>query len=616
MVNAMTRSNLSSRLVGAILVLLLAAICRMQMVNNTPLVQDEARSILRSFGTISEIIAWQPLDWPPLYNVLLGGWQALIDPHPAILRMFSVLLFIPGAALTYQLGRKLFANERAGWGAMIVYCALGYSVFLSSFLRGYVITMTLFPALFLLTIRYFDMPSIRRSLLLAVVMAAMYYTTYTTAFAFIIVGVYMLIVYPRAVWRWWLPGLISFLLALPDLIQKAGFLANRVEAATTFAPHLRPPLEAFGIFYQEYTGQAALIWLGLFLLGALFLILRQRGLRTILLLLWVFVAPITIYVLVSKSIMFIYSARYAWWGLLGIALIIGAGLAYLPRRLWQASSVLILALMFVPLPEDYREDRLPYEEVLSWLRDHAVPGDVLVIDPQFCLENCGRGDAWVYYTAYYLSDRIQIVDSPEDYSRVWYLKTDGDGWHNEEMEARVENGRLGGPFVGPWNMLARLYEAPPDPEGILYTNDLRFHGFQVVENGEVLLPPYDIRELSTLHLRLWWSIDKPLSQEYSVNTLLARGGRNKRVIADANGAPKAINLTPNEVKPPPQSMLEWEPGKYYVEERDIQIPQLPETYEADLYLIVYQWWDGVRIAASETDQDTMLPLDEVMVMGW
>jgi hypothetical protein len=184
------------------------------------------------------------------------------------------------------------------------------------------------------------------------------------------------------------------------------------------------------------------------------------------------------------------------------------------------------------------------------------------------------------------------------------------------MEERVESGRLGGPFVGPWDMLVRLYEAPPDPEGIVFANNLRFHGFQVIKNGTVMLPPYDIRELSALRLRLWWSIDKPLSQEYSVNALLTRGGRNKLVIADANGAPKAINLTPNEINLPPQSMLEWEPGKYYVEERDIQIPELPATYEADLYLIVYQWWDGVRIAASETDRDNMLPLDEVMVMGW
>jgi hypothetical protein len=585
----------------------------MMLVNNTPLVQDEARSILRSFGTISEIIAWQPLDWPPLYNVLLGGWQALIDPHPAILRMFSVLLFMPGAPLTYQLGRKLFDNERAGWGAMIIYCALGYSIFLSSFLRGYVITMTLFPALLLLTIRYFDRPSIRRSLLLAAIISAMYYTTYTAAFAFLLAGIYTLIVYPRAVWRWWLPGAITFLLALPDLIQKAGFLTNRVEEATEFVSHLPPLLEGIQAFYQEYAGQAAHIWLGLFLLGALFLLLRQRGLRTIWLLAWVLIAPITIYVLVSKSIMFIYSARYAWWGMLGIALVIGAGLAYLPRRFWYASAVLMSMLMFVPLPEDYREDRLPYEEVLSWLRDHTIPGDVLVVDPQFCIEDCGRGDAWIYYTSYYLRDSVQIVEEPEGHSRVWYLKVDG--WHDTEMEDRVEAGRLGGPFVGPWNMLVRLYEAPPDPEGILFANNLRFHGFQVVENGEVLLPPYDIRELSTLRLRLWWSIDRPLSQEYSVNTLIARGGR-KLVIADSNGAPKAINLTPNEIKPPPQSMLEWEPGQYYVEERDVQIPQLPASYEARLYLIVYQWWDGVRIAASETDQDTMLLLDRVMVMGW
>lgn len=613
MANEMNKSQTSTHLGWATGVLLLAALSRMLLVNNTPLVQDEARSILRSFGTISEIIAWQPLDWPPLYNVLLGGWQALINPHPAILRMFSVFLFMPGAALTYQLGRKLFKNNWAGWGAMVVYSAISYSVFLSTFLRGYVIAMTLFPALLLLTIRYFDQPTVRRGLFLGIVVSAMYYATYTSAFALLLAGIYTLIVYPRSVWRWWLPGVISLLLALPDLIQKASFLADRVEKSTTLVSHLPPLLEGLQILYQEYAGQAAIMWFVLFLLSAGLLILKQRNLCTLWLVLWVLIAPLTVYILVANSIMFIYSARYAWWGLLGIALIMGAGLAYLPRRVWQASSVCIILIMFVPFPENYREDQLPYESVLSWLRDHSLPGDVLVIDPSFCIVGCGRGDAWVYYTKYYLQDKLQIVDTPDDYARVWYLKVDG--WQNEQMEQQVETGRLGSIFVGTWDMLVRLYEAPPDPEGIPYTNHLRFHGFQVVEGDQVLLPPYDIRELSTLRLRLWWSVDQPLTQEYSMNTVIV-SDRGKIVLADANGEPKLINLTPNEIEPPPQSMLEWEPGQYYVEERDIHIPQLPTWYEARLYLIVYQWWDGVRIAASETNRNTMLPLDDVLVLGW
>lgn len=606
----------SSRLLWATIILLLAMLSRTLIVNRVHIVQDEARSILRSFGTISEIIAWQPLDWPPLYNILLGGWQALVDPHPAILRLFSVLIFLPGAAFTYHIARKLFHSEQAGRGTMIAYSALGYSVFLSSFLRGYVIVLALFPALLLLTIRYFDHPSLRRALALAAVIALMYYTTYTAAFAFVIAGVYTLIVYRREVWRWWLPALAGAMLALPDLLFKLTFFQDRVEESQSLTAYLAPPLQALTDIMSQYAGQAVLIWLLLSLVALILLFRRYRPLRTIWLIGWVLAAPVTVYALVSASIWFIYTPRYVWWGLLGIALVIGGGLAYLPQRIWTGSAVLMLALMFVPLPLDvYREDYLPYEEVLSWLRAHAVPGDVLIVDPQFCIVDCGRGDAWVYYFNYYLQDAVQLVDEPGDYPRVWYLKVDGEGWHDQEMEARIRNGRLGGKFVGPWNMLMRLYEAPPDPQGIPFANGLRFHGFQIVEDGDVLLPPFDIREYSAVRLRLWWSADRPLDAEFSISTTIL-ADRNQQVLAQTDGPPHLIHLTPNASESLPTSMTEWEPGQYYVEERNIQMPPLPTWYDATLYLIVYQWWDGARIAAPETDADRKLAIADMLVMGW
>lgn len=605
----------SSRLAWAAALLLLVAFSRLLWVYPSDIIQDEATSILRSFGNFSEIIAWESLDWPPLFNLLLGSWRMLMGEHPAVLRLLPVLLFLPGAAFTYRLGRRMFGHERAGWGAMAAYSALGYSVFLSTFLRGYAVTIALFPALLLLTIRYFDRPSIRRAALLGVVMAAMMYATYTAVFAVATAGVYSLIVYGRAVWRWWLPGFIAAGLLLPELLVKMGFFRQRVGQADLMSGYLPELLEGVTLIYDQYAGQAGLIWLGLFVLAAVLLIFRQRSrLKTLWLFGWVLLAPVVVYGLVFLSIWLIFTPRYGWWGLLGIALMIGAGLAYLPGRIWTGSMALMLALMFVPLPmRDYRGGYLPYEEMMDWLREKALPGDVLVVDPNFCIDPCGRGEAWLYYTGYYLKDSVQVVSQPGDHARVWYLKEDSG--EDEAMREQVEEGRVGGIFYGPQRLLVRLYEAPPDRQGILFENGLRFHGFQVIEGDRVIAPPYDIREQAAVRLRLWWSVDRPLDQEYSINVVLIPD-RTGEVIAQADHPPQPVHLTPNDFTPLPATMLDWQTGQYYVEERSLELPPLMTWYESALYLVVYQWWDGVRVPAPETNADGILPLADVLVLGW
>ena len=598
----------------AVILLLLITLSRVLIINQVHVSQDEARSILRSFGTAQQIVAWQPLDWPPLYNLLLGAWQTLINAHPAILRMMSLLFYLPGAALTYQLGRKLYRDERAAWGIMVASSALGYMLFINTFLRGYAIAVTLFPALLILTIRYFDRPRWQRAIPLALVMAGLYYSTYTSVFAFFIAGLYTLIRYRRDIWRWWLPGLISFVVAVPDLLYKLEFLKQRVENAADLTSHLPPIPEGLAIIFEQYLGAASTIWFILLAIAIIMLIWRRTDWgRLAWLGIWVWLAPTMVYTLVASSIMFIFTPRYSWWGLLGIAIVIGAGIAR-QHLVWAISVLVMIALMFVPLPyEQYREDILPYESVFSWLQHEVVPGDVLVVDPDFCIVRCGRGEIWVYYANYFLRDLMPIVEEPGNHNRIWYL-TDVNTT-NIEMEAKVETNRLAGKFVGPPGLLVRLYESAPDIEGVLFENGLRFHGFQVLDGDTVLLETYDIREYSQLKLRFWWTIDRPLDAEYSISAALI-ADRNNRLLAQADGAPQPVHFSPNSYAPLPNSMLEWEVGELYVSERTIEIGDIGTWYDSTLYLVVYQWWDGMRIPAPGTNEDTMLPLADVLVMGW
>ena len=66
----------------------------------------------------------------------------------------------------------------------------------------------------------------------------------------------------------------------------------------------------------------------------------------------------------------------------------------------------------------------------------------------------------------------------------------------------------------------------------------------------------------------------------------------------------------------PPETSRWQPGKLYIEERELKLPYPLTTGTYDIRLAVYQWWDSVRIAAPGTDENTMLRLGSVWVKAW
>src|SRR5512140_3189777 len=86
---------------------------------------DEVWSIWQTFGTPSQINAWTPYDWPPLYYLTLGLWKELVGIYPFMVRMLSVLASMLGAAFLYRAAHKLTnRNESAALLAVLVYGAL------------------------------------------------------------------------------------------------------------------------------------------------------------------------------------------------------------------------------------------------------------------------------------------------------------------------------------------------------------------------------------------------------------------------------------------------------------------------------------------------------------
>ena len=72
-----------------------------------------------------------------------------------------------------------------------------------------------------------------------------------------------------------------------------------------------------------------------------------------------------------------------------------------------------------------------------------------------------------------------FVTNSEGYRRVWYVTAEGK--RDPTTDAAVRKGRVERDFVGPADFFC-LYEAPPDPVGILFDNGMRFHGVDFLDS--------------------------------------------------------------------------------------------------------------------------------------
>lgn len=597
--------------------LLIVAASRVLRLAGLELNADEVWTVWQTLGTPQQIVQWTPYDWAPLSYLVVGAWRGVAGMHPIVLRYLTVLIFLPGCAFTYRAMRRL-GDGRAALLATLAYAALSYHVFLSVHVRGYAFVIALLPLALWLTLRYFARPTLRRAVPLAVVMALMIYTYSTSVIALAMVALLTLVLYGKAVWRWIVPGVMAALLALPEIAAKAELSISRTQVTRQL---VTPPLfEGLADLYRAYTGDLFLLWIVLGAVAVGLIVAWQRPLRPAAwaLALWVFGGPLLMYAL--NPVLGFFSPRYSWWVMLGIALGVGLGLSYLPRDGRQMVAALLLGMMFVPLPLD-RYDLLPnppMADAFQWLRERIRWGDAVVVDPNNLA--CGESYEWDYYTRLFFPDGLTFATDPDGYRRVWYVVHDS--LQDPALDQAVRTGRLPREFFGPPECLFRLYEGPPDAEGILFENGMRFHGMDVLENGQMAVGLTVRREGEPVRVRLWWSAEQPIAFDYSISLQLYGAGSNSIGLPGSLGmqvTPGAL-LTqvdgPPQVTDAPHETSRWETGRYYLDERELTLPAAMGTGTYPLYLVVYQWWDNVRIPAPGVDGDTRLQLEPVYVKAW
>lgn len=577
-------------------ILLIVALSRIPRLPYLEPDMDEAWSVWHTIGTPQQIVDWTPYDEPPLSYLLIGAWRGFVGINPTVVRLLSVYTFMLGGAILYRVARRLH-GDTAGVVALIAYGAFGYGVVVSTWMRLYVFILALTPLALWLTLRYFARPTFWRALPLAVCMAALIYIHSTTAFMFLFLGLYTLIRYRAQAWRWWLPGIMGAAFALPEIINKAKHTLDRASAERI--PLAPMPEQIRGLFANfAGWGAAPILWLALFIVATILIIYRQRLKSSVIaLLVWV-LSPFALYYI--GPLVGVFAERHFVWVMVGVVIWIGWGLAYLPRPLTMGASALLIVAMFAPLSPTDRIQRPPLESTMRELRKNIQWGDVIVVDP-----NCkaASADEWDYYTQVYFPNGLLFVKNPAGYRRVWYVKADG--WQDKALDAQVHQNRVEGMFFGPWYFLFRLYEAPPDVTGVPFENGLRFHGADILGRAANGMPSFRTKE--TVTMRLWWSIDHAIDRDYSVGVYLIdwrKGGTLLQVDA------------PPQVMDVPRETSRWITGRYYVEERQITLPDVIHPGQYAITMAVYFWQDGRRIPAPGVDETGALPIQSINVKSF
>lgn len=600
----------SYRLFFFVAILLLLAASRIVRFNSMEMHVDEIWSIWQTFGTPEQVVLRTPYDWTPLYYVLLDGWKEVAGIHPFVLRTLSLFIFLFGSAALYRVTRRL-RDEPTAVLAVLAFGALGYSLRISTEVRAYMLMITLFIFAFWFTLRYFRRPGLRRAIPVAVCMALMFYTYLPSVIGYLMLGVYTLVVYRKAIWRWWLPGGLAVLLALPMILYKIPQLVERVNS-----PRVEPTFaEAFSAYFKQYTvylfpGYPLWLWLLLAVLvtALIFWHWRSADSHTAALTVWTFALPVLLFIL--NPVFKFFDQHYAMVLMVGMALWLAWGLRLLLHQGRLLAGGVLAVLMLLPVQLQYNPLYFrPWMATFEWLQINMQWGDVILIDSGCC---DGHWYEWDYATRLYFPNGLDFVTDPTGYRRVWYVFNNLH--YNAATREKVTSGRLERAFYGTAGFMFRLYELPPDVEGIPFANGMRFHGMDLLDESgyRYLKGPLVVKhEGETIRMRLWWSVDHAPEFDYSIGTYLMFG---KTILDQVDGPPQLVDLgyPPN---PQPLETSRWQPGQYYVEEREVYLPALSGR-SVNLWMALYQWWDGTRIPAPGVQEDLLLHLARITVNAW
>lgn len=522
----------------------------------------------------------------PLWFASFWAWRQLAGSTEWAARVYSILLSMLTLALTYRLGKHWFGAARYGLLAILVLGVNAYAHIYALEIRPY--ALVILAAVVNMTA--FDHWLRRRTLPAAVgygaACALLLWIHYFLVFLIATQMLYLLFVrerrqlWPGAVvagvtgfvlWLPWFPVFLSQINKLREVESASGAYRGAGIGSTTQMTSW-PVIQE--LLLRVTNGQPLLY--GVLLITGFALLWRQS--RYCLALLWALGVPaISLAVNLVASV---YTPRYVTYLIVGLALVIGAGLAVMPRGWrWLAAGV-FAAVSLWALPDQLPE-RIPHRMIFQQIAAEAQPGDILYFEQ-------GNWEDWLMqwqkdaYLPAFL--RESIAETPEEAfaaRRVWFITAN---WFDEDVQAAfraVERDhplqRVVGGCSRAWCYLAQLLEAPPLETPLVFGDQLPFYGAQIVSADQ-----------SALTVKLWWQAESPPAADYSISLRLL----------DTNGALVSQNDGALQIDGAVVQTSQLQPGVIYQDLRVLPIAGLPAG-EYQLALVVYQSWDEARLTLTD-----------------
>ncbi len=570
------------------LILLMAAASILPHLGDLTMRDDELFSVLHSSRSVEFLFKDRDLTWPPGYYLILNLWMRAVGMNDVAVRLLGGLGGVLAVAFIYRVGKRLHARE-AGWLAALAFGTSSYAAYFLVEARGYTLCITLGAVIALLHLRWMARPCRRRAIPYMLAQIFVIYLHYTGWVIVAAAGLHVLLRAPRRLWRW---AVIMGVTALTFMPMVPQFLdGSRARVGTTSSTltllYRKEPID----LYRAYSAHADLLLAGLVLLACAGMVYARRtaplpkaGIAW--LAAWGLGVPLLAYLTNAQTDMF--KPRYLALTMPGVFLLLGLGLARLPRSSRVLGAVMLLGVALMPWqPGDFRsiDDSYDVKGMVRYLARNFAPGDRLIADPG--CGHCRNPRAWAYYEAlYFPGGRIpRAVDGYAEGS-VWYLLRKGS--ETPDIKASVEAGRIRtDAFWGPWDFIVTRYEqAPLTPGYALGDGGLHFRGATLSRP-----PAFDFSAApfylpgDTIHVQSWWSTDAQLPLDYSIGLYLVQA-HNQKVEASVDSGPVGAYAG--------GQTSQWTPGMLYRDTRTIQIPWR-SFGDYELWMAVYHWADQVRL---------------------
>lgn len=573
------------------------------------------------------IAQWQARDvHPPGWRLLADWWVDYFGGAEDVTRWSSKLINLLTYALLYQLGLHI-GDRRVAFYTVAILGVYGFAGSGLAELRPYAMLVMLATGLHLVYYRWLHRPTPRLMLVYAALGIAAIYTHFFAFFIFPAHALFLLVFrrFERKVWldsllMWGFIALSFSAWLLPFLyvilIPFAGGIYYSIPAGW----------EGLQRLYQQVKFQPEIIF-GFLLLMSLFTpplagarVRRYPGLRKrrhwpLLYPLFLLLATLIIAFLANALVDSLTERNLQLLVTLA-ALLMALGL----RRLPGPAAAILLILLYLQAPQNiavptsngpyreivqnmaptYQEDSLLITE-FSWPWRWLLPASYYLMD--FTADGMSKGrmfhlidrDARLHPPAF--PDKLTNVrrsfdqadfDTLPNHQQLWLLQQGGGNQHGEALQAwlHANYALLGSEaWDQPFPTAYRLseYRRAPGYDFAIHVGDaMRLHSWSLLDSVEA-------QACQFITIESWWQTARLAATPYTLTFILADD--------DGDGQENSVDDT----APADQFTSEWQPGRYYLDQTELQIPCDIDAGSYDLLMAMKETLSGAPLSFGYPD---------------